>query len=150
MERARLLLGCYRRSDAADPDTYVLAIAAVLSCYEEQLIAEVTDPRTGISTHEKFAAFPPNPGELKRYCEDRAARRARLGQYAEMPTPDFSRPQLAPPVPKPGRRANVFVHRDCPRYGEMCERAHKPEADPAEFEWHPEGIKVSLTWWRTD
>jgi len=30
----------------------------------------------------------------------------------------------------------------------MCERARKPdEADVRYYEWHPDGIKVSLTWW---
>ena len=65
MERAALLFGCYRRGDANDPDTYVAAVAAVLSLYEPDIIREATDPRTGIQTAEKFAAFMPNAGELK-------------------------------------------------------------------------------------
>ena len=48
----------------------------------------------------------------------------------------------------PGRRPNLLVRRGGPRYDEMCVRARKPdEADVRDYEWHPDGIKVSLTWW---
>jgi hypothetical protein len=65
-----LLFGQYRRGDANDPETYVAAVAAVLSCYSNDTIREATDPRTGISATEKFAAFMPNPGEVKLFCDD--------------------------------------------------------------------------------
>ena len=71
-ERARLLFGQYRRGDANDPDVYVAAITAVLACYSEAIIQEVTDPRTGISATAKFAAFMPNPGEVKLHCDELA------------------------------------------------------------------------------
>jgi hypothetical protein len=75
MERAKVLFGCYRRGDANDPEQYVASIAAVLTIYDPELIRIVTDPRTGISTSEKFATFMPNSGELKIYCDDLAAKR---------------------------------------------------------------------------
>jgi hypothetical protein len=71
--RAKLLFGCYRRGDANDAETYVAAITLVLAQYPDNLIAEVTDPRSGIQTCEKFAAFMPNAGELKVYCEQVAS-----------------------------------------------------------------------------
>lgn len=146
-ERARILLGCYRRNDAIDPDSYVLAITAVLAMFDPELIREVTDPRTGISTDERYAKWPPNSGELKLYCEGKAAVKARIQRYAAMPKPDFSRPRLSAPEPRPGRRANLLVRRGMPRYDEMCERARSGNADPAEFQFVPEGIRVSLAWW---
>jgi hypothetical protein len=69
LERAKILFGCYRRGEANDPDQYVAAIAAVLSLYPVDIIRKSTDPRTGISTDEKFASFMPNSGELKIYCD---------------------------------------------------------------------------------
>lgn len=127
---------------------YVRAIAAVLSRYDPDLIREVTDVHTGISTSEKFRAFLPQSGELKHYCEEAAVRRARMRQYAEMPPPDFSRPRIATTTPpSPGRRASLLIRKGRPRYEEMCERARAPGVDPAEFQWHADGIKVSLLWW---
>ncbi len=36
-ERAALLLGCYRRGDANYPETYSAAIAAVLTCFRQDV-----------------------------------------------------------------------------------------------------------------
>lgn len=52
-ERARLLFGCYRRGDANDPETYVAAVAAVLSAYPEETMRFVTDPRSGLPGQKK-------------------------------------------------------------------------------------------------
>lgn len=150
MERAKVLFGGYRRSDANNPEIYVPSIAAVLALYDEELIREVTDPRTGISTTEKFAAFLPNPGELKAHCEARAAHRERISQYNELPPVDLGRLALPAPEPRPGRRANVIVPKECPRYEEMRQRASKADSDPAEWEWHEKGIKVAISWWLKD
>jgi hypothetical protein len=51
--RARLLFGQYRTGEANDPDTYVAAVAAVLSEYPMETIRHVTDPRTGSSLMER-------------------------------------------------------------------------------------------------
>src|ERR1700730_13554767 len=93
-ERAKVLFGSYRRGDANDPDAYVASIAAVLSMYDTDLIREVTDPRTGIMTSEKYMSFMPNAGELKVYCEGQAARRERLRRLGELPPADFSRARI--------------------------------------------------------
>lgn len=148
IQRAKVLFGGYRRNDANDPEIYVSSIAAVLALYDEDLIREVTDPRTGIATTEKFAAFLPNPGELKARCEAIAEHRARISQYNELPPVDLGRIALPAPEPRPGRRANLLVGKDCHRYEEMRQRALKADSDPAEFEWNAKGIKVSLSWWR--
>jgi hypothetical protein len=124
-----VLFGSYRRGDANDPDTYVAAIAAVLSLYEPDLIREVTDPRTGIQTTDRFQTFMPNAGELKRYCEAEAVRRERMKQLAALPRPVPASHRLtAAPVIVQGAWANVFVHAYHARYEPLCKWAET--ADP--------------------
>ena len=36
LKRARLLFGCYRKSDAADPETYVMAVSAMLAQFDRE------------------------------------------------------------------------------------------------------------------
>jgi hypothetical protein len=81
-ERARLLFGCYRKGEANDPETYAAAIAAVLADYQPETIRYVTDPRTGIASK---TTFMPNPGEIKKACEDYEGpmRRAMAQEAAE-------------------------------------------------------------------
>lgn len=145
-ERAKILFGGYRRGDANDPDMYVAAIAAVLALYDPEIIAQVTDPRTGISTHEKFRTFMPNSGELKAYCDEHQAIRDRRRRYAALPRPSFDRPKLLEGPRAPGRRAQVFVGIDMPGYPAMVQRAM--QADPAEFRYDEQrlGIWVALGW----
>lgn len=131
-QRAEVLFGCYRRGDANDPERYVAAIAAVLSTYDFELIREVTDPRTGICTDEKYMSFMPNAGELKRYCEAEAARRDRLKRLGDLPKPNLLR--LAAPNPRDapaGAFANVFVPNDNPRYSSLVKWSET--ADPRLF-----------------
>jgi hypothetical protein len=49
-----------------------------------------------------------------------------------------------------GRRANLLVRRGRPGYDRMVARAQSGKADPAEWKWVPEGIKVPLAWWVGD
>ena len=86
-ERARLMLGCYPNGRANDPDTYVAAVAAILSEYPQAVVQRVTDPRTGIARKVKFL---PSIAELSEACERallevwgplyRAAREATQGE----------------------------------------------------------------------
>jgi hypothetical protein len=145
-ERARLLLGSYRRGDASDPDTYVAACAAVLACYSAEIIKRVTDPRTGISTTEKFRAFPPNSGELKAYCDEQQARAARIAAYRSLAPAHLAR--LSAPRSGPGSRATVFVPTSAPQYKNLLERSQKAGADPLEWRMDIDraGIWVSRSW----
>jgi hypothetical protein len=129
-QRARLLFGNYRRGDANDPDTYVAAMAAVLTLFDRALIAEVTDPRTGIQTTERFQTFPPQPGELKRYCDTIVAHRDRIRRLAELPSPLPVSHRLANQS-QAGSLANVFVPQDHSRYAGLCEWTNT--ADPRLF-----------------
>lgn len=65
-ERARLLLGCYRRGDANDPDTYVAAITATLARYPQEVIKAVTHPATGLPIKQDFL---PTVREVYLACE---------------------------------------------------------------------------------
>jgi hypothetical protein len=135
-----MLFGCYRRTDAADPDIYVGAIAAVLASYDAELIREVTDPRTGIMTSEKHLAFMPNVGELKVYCETLAARRDRLQRLGSRRAPEPAHRHLEAPPPAPGDLANVFVSAKHPRYERICDWAKS--ADPRLWKYDVGGIWV--------
>lgn len=122
-QRAEILFACYRRGDANDPARYVAAITAILAMYDPEIMREVTDPRTGIQTSEKFAAFMPNAGELKIYCDGVAARRERVQRLGALPAVDFSRPRLSAPAKLPGRLASIFVPQDHARYAGLVEWA---------------------------
>lgn len=60
-ERAQLLFGCYPRGQANDPDTYVMAVAAVLCRFPPEVTYHLTDPRTGVAT---TAVFLPTIAEI--------------------------------------------------------------------------------------
>lgn len=69
-KRARLLFGCYRKGDANDPETFVAAITAVLSRYDESVIRAVTHPAKGLPIRTNFL---PTVKEVYEACEALAA-----------------------------------------------------------------------------
>lgn len=141
-----MLFGCYRRGDANDPETYVRAIAAVLSVYDTELIREVTDPRSGIMTNEKYMSFMPNAGELKVYCDAIASRRERLQRVGSLPRPDFTQARLPRPEPQPGDKATIFVPASNSRYPQLLEWSKTADLRLFKFEQRP-GIWVSYDTW---
>jgi hypothetical protein len=151
--QAKILLGCYRRTDAIDPEIYMHAIGCVLAGYDEDIIVEATHPRFGIQGSEKFRAFPPNSGELKQFCENLAERNHRQARLRELPRVSTA-PRLPPPdleTRPPGWRANLYVPNTVAGYERMIERAKS--ADRGDWCWysdHPKwgsGIKVRRDWW---
>jgi hypothetical protein len=145
-QRAKLLFGCYRRGDANDPDTYVAAVAAVLSRFDPDLVREVTDPNTGIQTTEKYMSFMPNAGELKVYCDAIDAARQRIKKLAELPRVDFNRQSLPAPAPAPGDKATIFVPADNSEYEKLLEWSKTADPRLFKFEQRP-GIWVSYDTW---
>lgn len=124
VERAKVLFSCYRRADANDPDGYTAAIGAVLTLYDHDLVREVTDPRTGIQTTQRFETFLPNVGELKRYCDQIAGHRERIQKLSELPPPLAASRRIAyPGEPQPGSLANVFIPETDGYYARFCEWA---------------------------
>jgi len=144
--RAEVLFGSYRRGDANDPDRYVAAIAAVLTLYDFELMRDVTDPRTGIQTTEKYMSFMPNSGELKVYCDAQAAVRDRIKRLGAMPAPDFARTRLPPPPPSHGDLATVFVSAGNHRYHALLEWSKTASQRLFKFDERP-GIWVSHDTW---
>lgn len=145
--RAKLLFGCYRRGDANDPDTYVAAIAAVLCGYDSELIRDVTDPRIGICSDEKFATFPPNVGELKRYCEAKAAHRDHLKRLGSRRQPISAERLLAAPDPRDapdGCWANVHIPSTNGRYAAIVEWSKT--ADRRKWKFGKSSVGVDGIW----
>ena len=66
-ERAQILVGCYRKSDAADPQTYAAAVVAVLARWPADVIMKVTEPATGIPSR---IGWLPSIAEITRACEE--------------------------------------------------------------------------------
>lgn len=126
-DRAKLLLGCYRRDEASDPDAYIQAITMVLTDYPRSVVEFVTDPRTGIQSREQFKAFPPNSGEVKQACEDDLKRAARM----QRPPSKFVKHEYFPPQKYQGSRANVFVGAELPQYQVFV--AWSETADPCDW-----------------
>jgi len=124
-DRARLLLGSYRRDDANNPDIYVQAITMVLSEYPRAVVEYATDPRTGIQSQEQFRAWPPNSGEVKKFCDDEMVRIHRMSE----PVYKFRAPDYIPPRNDPGCWANVFVGPSSPNYAAALAFTESPDAD---------------------
>jgi hypothetical protein len=129
------LIGCYRITGAKDVSNYVMALGFVLALFPDPVIAEATSPSTGIQTTAKFAVWPPNPGELKAYC-DAIVDRERHIAHQDLP-PDFKpRPysryfdhpdQFAP---SPADRARVAAALAA------FKSAIKPMEQPPRRQWH--------------
>ena len=66
LERMNLLMGCYRRSDANDPEIFGRAIVAVFRRFPESVVIAVTEPATGLPVKIKFL---PSIAEIAEACE---------------------------------------------------------------------------------
>jgi len=66
----KILFGAYRLDQYPDPESFMLQCMALLADYPEQIVAYVTDPRTGI---QRRNTFPPALAEIAKACEDRMA-----------------------------------------------------------------------------
>lgn len=80
----RILIGCFRSGDAADPEVYVTAVGAVLSRYPEDVVRQVTDPVRGLPGRSKWL---PTVSEVREACEalmrPRVEAEARRKRFAE-------------------------------------------------------------------
>lgn len=69
-ELTKILLGCFRKGEANDPEIYSGAVLAVLSDYPIEIVQAVVDPRTGLPSRIDWY---PTVAEVKRACEELAA-----------------------------------------------------------------------------
>jgi hypothetical protein len=83
----RLITAAYRKDDFQDADGYVVQAAMLLERFRDVVIAQATDPITGIQSHVKF---PPSLAELHEFC-DEISRRSSFPEQWD----DRSRKQLA-------------------------------------------------------
>jgi hypothetical protein len=99
-ERARLLVGCYRKADAADPEVYARAIVAVLMRYPKPVVVAVTEPATGLPSKIKWL---PSIAEIVEACD--VEMRPILQQRERDRVAEENRRALPPPPngPRPTR-----------------------------------------------
>lgn len=74
-ERSAILLGCYRKGEAADPEVYTRAVIGVLSKYPADIVRMVTDPLNGLPAEINWL---PTIKEVHDACETRFASRRRM------------------------------------------------------------------------
>jgi hypothetical protein len=113
------MFGCYRRDEAADPDTFVAAVTMILSRYPAEVVEAVTDPFAGVPSRKSERGYSglPDVADIKEACEDEAAHQVRMAAYAKMPRAEFRRPKHLPAGP--GSLANIYVGPDTPQYARM-------------------------------
>jgi len=81
LQRAQILLGCYRKDDAADPETYAGAVAAVLAEYTTDIVRRVTDPRTGLPSRMQWL---PSVKEVRDACDELEQRERSIAAAAAL------------------------------------------------------------------
>jgi hypothetical protein len=69
---ATILFGCYRASEANDPETFIAAAAAMLARYPTEIVIAVTDPVCGLASTNKWL---PSIAEVREACEQAMAPR---------------------------------------------------------------------------
>lgn len=72
---AAQLFGCYRASEANDPEVFITAATAVLARYPEAIVRQVCDPVRGLPSQDKWL---PSIAEIRMTCD--AAMRPALEQ----------------------------------------------------------------------
>lgn len=68
------MFGCYRKSDAADPETYAAAISAVLAAYPLEIVLRVTNPVHGLPSKSNWL---PTVKEVRDACDEIEGRERR-------------------------------------------------------------------------
>jgi hypothetical protein len=76
-----MLLGCYRKDDAHDPEIWAAAVVSLLRCYPESVVVTVTEPASGLPSKIKFL---PSIAEVKEACEAEMSAIHKTQQRAEM------------------------------------------------------------------
>ena len=132
---AQMLLGCYRTGDAHDPQVYVAAVIAVLSDYPPDIVAAVTDPRTGIPSRIKWL---PTIAEIKDACEDIAGPRRRMAEWETR-----SRAQLAERARLESPDGTTERERITEGFKQLHARLQPDKADKAN-QFTPETVKAKL------
>jgi hypothetical protein len=130
-----MLLGCYRTGEASDPQVYVAAVVAVLSDYPLDIVAAVTDPRTGIPAKLKWL---PTIAEIKTACEDIAGPRRRMAEWETR-----SRAQLAERARLEAPDSTTERDRIVAGFDDLLAHLRRDQTKPTE-QFTPETVKAKL------
>jgi hypothetical protein len=110
-QRARLLLGSYRKIEADDPKIFIATLAAILAKYSDDVIMAVTDPAGPYRLGWKF---PPDPPEIRAACEaEMVPRRAAAYKAAEARVEAFHEAERRRWGPCPIREEDIRRLEDC-------------------------------------
>ena len=134
VKRARLLLGCYRKGEAGDPDVFTAALVIVLQKYPESVVIAVTDPKNGVPSKQTFL---PSIAEMTAACE---AKMAPVYAFQRRAAADAARAAEGPVTRTPqemGDRAGIMARMRA-AYPELY---GKPIAPPPEF--YEEKVRVA-------
>lgn len=130
-ERARLLIGCYRRDDVADPEVFARSIVAVLMRYPSEVVLQVTEPATGLPSKLKWL---PTIAEIVEACESAMAPILRRRERERLDE-ERRRALAGPTQPKPtkgelaAKYPFLFRHKDAP--ASQRARSFRPLAEIA-------------------
>jgi hypothetical protein len=90
-----MIIGCYRRDEATDPEIFASALALIFQEYEREVIEYASDPRTGVIT--KFPMGLPQVPQIREFLEQTVRDRAHRARYATLPRYQQNRDALPKP-----------------------------------------------------
>ena len=91
IDRLRMMLSGFRKSDYHNPEGFMLQAAANLSAFPKEIVDYITDPKTGIQARLQW---PPSLAEIVEAARAEQAHRDKIARYAAMGP-------RAPALPKP-------------------------------------------------
>jgi hypothetical protein len=95
----RILLGCYRKGDVADPEIYSRGVVAVFTQYPEWAVQAVSSPANGLPSRLQWL---PTIAEVKGACEAEIGHLKRSAERQDRYTP-----RALPPPPDPERDKRI-------------------------------------------
>ena len=134
----KILLSSYRRDDYADPDGFVMQLAALFERQPRNVIVEITNPLNTRSIQRKHPIYPPNIGEVAEAIEAEANEQANIKRLLAVPKPIFRRDYVPPPH-HPGSRTNVLIRKDAPQYPKVLEIVESGAMDARDWKHDNEG-----------
>jgi hypothetical protein len=134
-------MGAYRRDDFNNPAHFASTCVALLEQFPDTVIENATSPKSGLQTQ---AAFPPNPAEIRAFCERSLrsyqtialnnARKQRAAELAKNPSPP----------PPSGPKVDLATHSETAGYWLDPARKEDHPVDPRNIKrkpWVPRSLK---------
>jgi hypothetical protein len=116
------IFSAYRTDQYADPEGFKVQLGAVLEEYPDDVIAHVSDPRTGV---QRRSTFPPSISEIVKACDEHAGYLERLSRPRAEPIPREPSPRLKE-MPE-GYLSQIFVPQSHQRYAGLVAWAEKAD-----------------------